>query len=167
MPGGSYLTGKTEIRDYLKKLLPIGSTALDVGAGAGIYSVLIGDHYKMDAVEIWYPNIEVEELNKKYLTVFHADIRTFEFPHKYDLIIMGDIVEHLDIDDAQKSIKKCLNNCQYLMVAVPYRLKQGPIYGNRFECHRQSDLTPEIFNERYPGFKLVVGNDIYGYYINE
>jgi hypothetical protein len=37
---------------------------------------------------------------------------------------------------------------------------------NVHETHLQPDLTPEIFLERYPMMKLLVGDDKYGYYIN-
>ncbi len=167
MPGNSYLYYKEEVCQKLMELCPQGSTALDIGAGAGIYAVFLNRHYVMDAIEIWAPTIESENLKEKYRNIYCGDALDFKFTNCYDLIILGDIVEHLDVDDAQRLIKDCLQNATYVMIAVPYNLPQGPIYGNRHECHRQSDLTKEIFNQRYPGFTRIFGDTFYGYYLNK
>ena len=52
-----------------------------------------------------------------------------------------------------------------MIVAVPYQYKQGIVDDNEYEIHKQDDLTNEIFLERYPFMRLLIGNDIYGYYI--
>jgi hypothetical protein len=41
------------------------------------------------------------KLNEYYRNVFLGNIMTFDFS-KYDYLIMGDIIEHLKIEDAQK-----------------------------------------------------------------
>lgn len=50
------------------------------------------------------------------------------------------------------------------MVAVPYMYEQDAINDNPDEIHKQSDLTPEIFDIRYPGFVPVWQNEFYCYY---
>lgn len=166
MPGVSYPFFKEEICNKLKELCPAGSIALDIGAGAGIYADYLNKHFNMEAIEIWEPTIEIEGLHNKYKEVYCIDALLFQFPYHYDLIILGDVIEHLDVDDAQALIKRCLHNATYVMVAVPYCLSQGPLYGNRYECHRQNLLTPESFNKLYPGFTCLFGNEHYGYYLN-
>ena len=37
-------------------------------------------------------------------------------------------------------------------------------YGNEAEIHRRTGMTPEIFNERYPGFTLVLDYKVHAYY---
>ena len=44
------------------------------------------------------------------------------------------------------------------------RVYEDDIYGNPCERHIQDDLTDELFNERYPGFKLEFAYPDYGYY---
>jgi len=53
-----------------------------------------------------------------------------------------------------------------MIIAVPYLYRQGPMYGNQWEAHLQEDLTPELFDARYPGFRIIhrpVPN--YAYYV--
>jgi hypothetical protein len=52
------------------------------------------------------------------------------------------------------------------MIAVPYMYRQGEWEGNVYETHWQPDLTPEVMALRYPELKLLVGDAVYGYYIN-
>lgn len=165
--GMSYPNFKKEVCQYLKTLNPTGASALDIGAGAGIYGELLSDHYFMYALEIFPPTYEYLKKSKHYRYVYLDDIRTFNFINGFDLIIMGDVLEHLSIEDAKKVIEKCSKYCTYLMVAIPYNYKQGAINGNVAEIHLQDDLTKENFNERYPGFELIFGNDLYGYYLKD
>jgi hypothetical protein len=79
---------------------------------------------------------------------------------------MGDVIEHLPIDNAIALLKKINDNNIYCMVAVPYKMPQGDVGGNEYERHHQDDLTHEIFIERYPMMQLLFNNEHYGYYVN-
>jgi hypothetical protein len=157
----SYPGGKLQVRDFLLQHVPVESTILDVGAGAGVYSDLLTPHgYTLDCVEIFEPNIAKFSLNTKYKSVFLGDARTFDVG-AYDFVIFGDVLEHMEVSDAQKLIaasKKCL-------VAVPFEHKQGVHEGNVNEIHIQDDLTHALVLERYPTLKPLIGNDTYGYYV--
>lgn len=163
--GGSYQIGKEEITQFLKDRLEKGVRILDVGAGGGTYKHYLGDDYTFEAVEVWKESIEV--LNKTYDKVYSIDIRDFSYENDYDLIIFGDVLEHLSVKDAQKVLKKARKHAKAIMVAVPYLYEQEALYGNEAEVHVQSDLTPELFEERYPGFKTVLKYDEYGYYYQD
>ncbi len=84
----------------------------------------------------------------------------------YDYIILGDILEHIVLEDAQKLISDISNNYVKCLVAVPYMFEQGEWYGNIHETHLQPDLTPDNMIIRYPELKHLIGNEFYGYYIN-
>ena len=49
--------------------------------------------------------------------------------------------------------------------AVPFMYPQGEIYGNPYEVHIQEDLTLEVFDQRYPGFKPIFIDSKYAYYV--
>lgn len=136
---------------------------LDVGAGWGKYAKLLPD-YVMDAVEIWQPYVEKELLWKHYRAVFNRDICDFDFDW-YDAIIMGDVLEHIDVSRAQELIKSLLDRCDELYVIVPYEYPQGEVEGNRHEAHLQDDLTPKIMRQRYPELDLIAENGQKGIYI--
>ena len=90
-------TGKREVIEWVCQNFSKGSTCLDVGACDGKWSYLLGDYLIMDGIEIFEPNIVKHNLQKKYRHVFCADIRDFQY-FRYDLIIFGDILEHLTVE---------------------------------------------------------------------
>lgn len=161
----SYSFYKEEVRDYLKSKFKGNAKVLDIGAGCGTYWNLLHNDFKLiDAVEVFKPNIDKYNLKSKYHRVYNINIKDFQYGN-YDIIIFGDIIEHLDINDAQNVLKYALNRCKEIIVAVPYELEQDEVDGNIHEIHKQDDLTPEIMKERYPYLKLLYKNDLYGYYV--
>lgn len=161
--GYSYIQGKKEVKIFLKSFLYPGDKICDIGAGSGTYYYLLGSDYEWTGVDIWHDSIVY--LQDKYDFLYEEDIRTFKYPKTYNLTIFGDIIEHLCVEDAQFCIKNAQRHSKNILIAVPYQLEQDPLYGNEAERHLQSDLTPEIFRQRYPDFKLIheVPN-LYGYY---
>lgn len=161
----SYNFYKEEVRDYLKSKFKGNAKVLDVGAGCGTYWNLLHNDFKLiDAVEVFKPNIDKYNLKSKYHRVYNINIKDFQYGN-YDIIIFGDIIEHLDINNAQNVLKYALNRCKEIIVAVPYELEQDEVDGNIHEIHKQDDLTPEIMKKRYPYLKLLYKNDLYGYYV--
>jgi hypothetical protein len=77
---------------------------------------------------------------------------------------MGDVFEHLTFNEARDLLTRM--NGKRVMIAVPYMYRQGEWEGNVYETHWQPDLTPEVMALRYPELKLLVGDAVYGYYIN-
>lgn len=131
--GYSYPQGKREIKDFLLKRLKPNDKICDVGPGEGTYYNLLGSNFDWTGVEIWHDTVEF--LKNKYNKIYEADIRNFNYPEDYDLIIFGDILEHLSIEDAQRVLKEARKHTKAIMVAVPYCLKQGSLYGNKAETH--------------------------------
>lgn len=164
--GYSYDTGKTKIKKWIMENFSEDISILDIGCGEGGYYKLLQDTNfinRMEAVEACVEGVEAWGIRNMYKEVHVTDIREFEFDH-YDLIIMGDILEHLSVEDAQKVLSYVLPRCNDIIVAVPYELPQGPLHKNEYEAHIQGDLTPENFLERYPDLEPVLIYKSYGYY---
>ena len=151
----SYDIGKAEIVAWVRMHYPKGATCLDVGACDGKWWNLLGDYLVMDAVEVWEPNIRENDLERKYRRVFCADIRRFWYKD-YDLVIFGDVLEHMSVEDAQKVLHWASLMSKDYIIGVPFNYPQDEIYGNPYERHIQDDLTPELFDERYPGHELLL-----------
>lgn len=163
--GGSYQYCKIEIANFLKERFSLGSNILDVGAGCGTYGYYLGAGYNLEAVELWQESIDVLSEHQSYTKVYPVDIRNFKYEKDYDLIIFGDVLEHLTVADAQKVLKEAEKHAAHILIGVPYMLEQEAIYGNEAEVHLQPDLTHKNFKERYPGYNLIIGRfDLYGYY---
>lgn len=163
--GFSYPYGKTEVKEFLLKYLQPKMNILDVGSGGGTYYKLLGPTYQWEAVEIWHPSAEY--CRQFYSQVYEEDITKFSYNKNYDLIIFGDVLEHLPVSEAQKVLQEAEKHTHFILVAVPYLLRQGPLDGNKAEIHIQPDLTPEIFEERYPNFQTIWQSPQYGYYFKE
>ena len=163
----SYAVYKKEITDYLKTIFTKNARILDVGAGEGTYLPFLEDYFtNIEAVEVFKPNIENFHLEERYKKVYNADIKDFKYDF-YDIIIFGDIIEHLDVKEAQDVLKYAYDRCNFMIVAVPYLAPQGIEEGNIYEIHKQPDLTNQVMKERYPYLRNVYRNEKYGYYVKE
>ena len=166
----SYPLYKDSVRNWFLQNVPLDTTILDIGAGCGTYSDLIrGYGYKMDAVEIWEPYINQYGLKNKYGWVYEENVlkMPLDVLGAYDFYILGDVLEHLSVEDAEWLMKFLKFAGKQYLVAVPYVMEQGEYEGNIHETHLQPDLTPEIMLERYPDLELLYGNNFYGYYTNK
>ena len=164
--GSSFIDFKGEIKEYLLKKFPNKETTiLDVGPGEGFYWHVLKDSYhNLDCVEIYGPNIIGNKLEEKYRKTFHSDVCDFKFDH-YDVIIIGDVLEHLSVEKAQRLIERLYDKCDEIVVSVPWLFNQEPIYGNEYEKHLQPDLTPDIMKDRYPQIQPLITNQVVGVYI--
>ena len=158
---------KREVVEWIKQNIPIGSTCLDVGPCDGKWFNLLGNHLTMDAVEIYEPYINVYELYLRYRKVYCGDVYNFKY-NAYDLVLLCDVIEHMPVEKAQQVIEYASHHCKKMIVAVPFLFKQGVMRGNKWEEHIQDDLTPQLFNERYPGFKTIFTIEgKYAYYVKD
>lgn len=144
--------GKPEVCEWIRANFEPDAEILDVGACDGKWKWLLPEYKNMDAVEAFTPN--AERIQFKYRKVINADIYKLVY-QKYDLIIFGDVIEHLEVKQAQEVLEYAKTKCTDMIVAVPFLYPQGAIYGNPYEVHKQPDLTAEVFAERYPGFEVL------------
>lgn len=160
----SYEFFKPEIKRWFLENIPLDRKILDVGCGSAVYSSLLRSAgYRMDAVEIWEPYLEQFHLRDKYDNIFIGDVLNFDI-RLYDVIILGDVLEHIEPEKAIRLIQRIKILNKQCIVAVPYQMEQGEYNGNVYESHLQSDLTYEIMKERYPDLQLLFSNQWYGYY---
>lgn len=163
----SYKFFKPEIKQYFKHHVPASTRILDVGPGIGTYSNLLRElGYSIDCIEIWEPYVHEYNLHDKYDNVHIGNIVDFDIS-EYDYIILGDVLEHIDAEGAQKLINSIIDSGKQCMVAVPYEMEQGEYYGNVHETHLQPDLTHAVMKDRYPQLTELYSNNFYGYYISQ
>lgn len=162
--GTSYPFGKAETIELIQKLYPDKSaTVLDVGPGRGIYRNLLSEkgYSNIDAVEIYEPYIEAFKLRELYRNLYHKNVIDFEY-EKYDVVIFGDVLEHIEVKSAQKVISYAKRHSGLIVVSVPYCLEQIGTQVDGSGDHQQEDLTKELFLERYEGFRLLVEDEKLG-----
>jgi len=155
------------IRTVVLEYLPRRYKILDVGPGIGIYGSNLQD-LNIDAVEIHEPYIEKYKIERYYKNVFVGNILEFNYDD-YDYIIIGDVLEHIPIEPAQKLIKDITSKGIKCLVAVPFICPQDAVDGVESEIHQQSDLTSRIMKSRYPELEIFLTNNFingYAYYTN-
>jgi hypothetical protein len=166
----SYPLYKDSVRNWFLENVPFDKKILDIGAGCGTYSQLLrGYGYKMDAVEIWEPYITQYDLHSKYDIVYKENVLNMPLNilEGYDFYLMGDVMEHMSVEDAQWLLGYLRLKGKKFIVSVPYMMPQDEYEGNKYEIHLQPDLTPDVMKQRYPDLELLYGNEFYGYYINK
>jgi Glycosyltransferase len=133
----SFTEGKDKTAKWYTQIKP--KLVLDVGPGGGTYSQLIQDKLgaKWVGVEIWEPYVQEYNLKNLYDDVIISDIRDFDYNiGSIDLIIAGDIIEHLPYEDAIKVINKFKASCKNFIISIPIApLPQRELYGNINETH--------------------------------
>lgn len=155
------------IKNYIINKFNNQIKILDVGPGAGSNYEMLKQNFKnIDCVEIFEPYVERFKLKDKYKNVYICNILDFENFDEYDLIIMGDVLEHLTVEDSKKILDKIYKSKSDLIVQVPYQYKQGISENNIHEIHIQDDLTKQIMKERYGNYlKLLQIHSYLGVYI--
>lgn len=136
--------------DDLKRVNP--KSILDIGIGFGrnghlcreYLDVMRGNVWKSD----WKVRIDGIEIFEKYIMPHQSFIydnifimNCIDFYYKkwnYDLIIMGDVLEHIEKNRAKLLLDEIIANNKYFILSVPMGdkwLKQGSMYGNDNEAH--------------------------------
>jgi len=155
---GSYVEGKREVTLWIAEHVPDNGTILDVGPCNGVWADFIKTlcpDVQMDAIEIFVPNIAFYDLVHKYRKVYAGDVADFKYDH-YDLVIFGDVLEHMEVEKAQAVLAYAKEHATDYVIGIPFEYEQDAIYGNPWEKHLQPDLTPALFEERYPDHELII-----------
>lgn len=142
--GVSDPTNKPYAEELIARLQP--KTVIDVGAGAGIYAEITrraSPDAHITAIEAWQPYIQQFDLKNKYDEVINADVREVE-SFKADLVIFGDVIEHMSKADAQELWARVSYDAEYAMISLPIvHWHQDAINGNPYEVHVEEDWNTE------------------------
>lgn len=143
---------------------------LDVGPGAGTYAHLMRPHHRAywTGVEAWGPYVGEYSLNDLYDRVIVADVRWIDWRHlkgSVDMAIAGDVLEHMDRQDACDLIDSLKATAKTLLVSIPVlHLDQDAVNGNPFERHVDHWTYEAMLNELGPGVVDTWRGDVLAYY---
>jgi len=134
----------------LTKLTP--SSILDIGVGNGkmgfiardLLDVMLGKRYRkeewkirIDGIEIFAPYIQ-DHQKAIYDTIHIGDaLEIVGSLPAYDLIVISDVLEHFDKENARLLLDRCAVRAKHIMINIPLSEKwtQEDIYGNPHERH--------------------------------
>ena len=138
------------IIDIILRLNP--SSILDIGIGFGKYGFLAREY-----LEIWGENAEYGKFNRRidgiepfeeYVTPCHRyiynniyTIGALEFAKEqnfqYDLVLLIDVLEHLDKNDGSQLLELLLKKNKNVLISTPKKFyPQDAVYKNPYEIHR-------------------------------
>jgi 2-polyprenyl-3-methyl-5-hydroxy-6-metoxy-1,4-benzoquinol methylase len=152
MTGTSAAENLTDLKGFVYLLAqgkPDGFIIMDIGAGQGLYYNVLHDipGVQMEAIEVWEPSVEAFKLREKYAFVWSIDVRNLpDMAYaQTDMVIMGDVLEHLPVEDAVKVFMQAYNSGAWVVVSVPNsHYPQGAIDGNHYEEHLILDPPKEL-----------------------
>ena len=141
--------GKGWIADWYRAEAP--DFTLDVGAGSGTYARLLRPIHRgyWQAVEVWDPYVERFGLLDLYDDVHVENVMAtrHRLKHAPDLILLGDVVEHLELAEAFDVLQWAAATGKHTIVSVPIvHWPQGEIDGNHYETHRHHWTVNEMSN---------------------
>jgi cyclopropane fatty-acyl-phospholipid synthase-like methyltransferase len=142
--------------DYVKKILQKHNprTILDIGAGAGKYAKLkqeVLPNSIITGIEIWKPYIKEFDLNNLYDNLIIDDIRNID-NFNYDMVILGDVLEHMTKEEAKLIWEKILTQAKTAIISIPIcYMPQGHVHGNPYEEHIKDDWSHEEVLETFNG----------------
>lgn len=114
-------------------------TVVDIGPGEATYYDLLADYNgaHWTGIEAWGPYVNQYNLNDKYHKIIVADVNYVkEDVFNVDLVIAGDILEHIKKGECKKLINSILTMSKYFIISIPVlHLDQGAYEGNWFEEH--------------------------------
>lgn len=146
---------------------------LDVGIGNGIYGALVynyaevfmGRRPRIVGVEPWqaYDN----HLWRVYDEIHLKPLQEFTTSHKFELIILADVIEHMSLKEGHRQIRRLqgmLSPGGVLIVSTPaVFVAQGAYKGNVYEEHKCL-WTPEKFKahgfKKVPEYKTLFGEEM-------
>ncbi|WP_238916668.1 methyltransferase domain-containing protein [Clostridium sp. YIM B02555] len=137
--------------DLIKTIKP--KSVLDIGVGFGRWGILCREFLDVWEGRIfreaWKTKIDGIEIFEKSIDNYHRDFYNniyigdaYEIVNdnfnKYDLIIMGDVLEHFDKEQGKELLNRCIQYGSNVMLNVPLgeHWEQDALYDNEYECHR-------------------------------
>lgn len=151
MPTSTYAHINTVVK-YLEEVRP--ASVLDIGLGNGkmgfiardLLDVMLGERarredwrVRIDGIEV-FPDYIQDHQRAIYDDIHIGDaLDVIDRLGQYEMIIIGDVLEHFDRDRAIAFLDKAsLHATKAILLSIPLGEKwtQGDIYGNDYERHR-------------------------------
>ena len=128
---------------------------LDVGTGRGLLIDYLYNGFvaaDVDGIEVWEPYIQEFNLRGKYNNLFVMDCREFTQWLNYDVVMFGDVLEHMPKEDAVQIWNAAEGTHRYISIPTVY-CPQGHEHGNPYEAHVTDDWTHKEVLETFSGIK--------------
>ena len=147
------------------------ATVLDMGCGEGFYRHRLAPCLpgaRWIGVEVWEPYIREFELASHYDKIIQSDARDVDFAQlkTVDLVIFGDMLEHMPKEDAVLLVQRALAASAMVLISIPVvEYPQEEIHGNPYERHVKDDWNHYEVMSSFAGVSAFMIHDHIGVYI--
>lgn len=163
--------GKDVALSWYREIAP--REVIDVGAGSGTYAKLMRTDPEVEkdrtwlAVEAWQPYVEQFGLAQLYDLVVIKDARKSKLGGlTADLVIFGDVLEHMTHDEARALLAKARSVAANILVSIPVlHLDQDDVGGNPYERHIDHWTYEAMREELADGLVKTWWGDVLAYYL--
>ncbi len=129
---------------------------VDIGVGNGclfnIFGPSVPDSF-WTGVEAWAPYVNEFGLDQRYDKIFVSDARVFDLTlvDGSDVILFGDVLEHMTAGEACRLVDRALDRCRFAYMSIPIgHWPQDAVGGNPFERHVDLDWTQRLVEQVFP-----------------
>ena len=141
MPTSFNHTDEYFISDLKEIIKP--SICFDVGTGYGKRGRIVKSLYpdcKIIGFEFFkkYVDEKKEELKRYYNNIYICDFYDWiqkNVDWKADLIVFGDVLEHILKSRVYDILDMCLNRCRWIVIITPVGIRQNNVQDNIKEAH--------------------------------
>lgn len=170
----------TFVISLVRSIYPVPKSILDIGIGYAKWGHLFREYFDIIKAEDdfsfyqkenWQTTIDGIEGYEPYITPMHKYLynniylgNMLEIINQvgnYDLIFIGDVIEHVAKDDGIRFLKNCLNKANSaLIVTTPaIEVEQGALCDNDYENHK-AHYTRKDFNKVAKNITTVTKGDV-------
>lgn len=164
MPKEDWIKNNVQHIFEQKNLYPVNKirTVLDVGCGLSLKSQYIDAEFRV-GIDIYFPYLKKIGSKVPYVAV-NADalqIGNLFLPHSFDLVLLLDIIEHLQKDDSMRLLSLAEKIARVAVIIetpkgyIPQNIDILGFDGHTYQTHRSS-WEPEEFIAQ--GYKVVLRN---------
>lgn len=140
-------SGKSYIRSIIDRVKH--ERMLDIGCGSGTYAKMFPDAH-WTGVEVWEPYIEEFKLKDLYQKLVISDARELNFSERYDVAMLGDVLEHMEKAEAKALFDRVRKVADTVIVSIPIgHYPQDEYNGNPYEKHVTDNWTDEEFRATF------------------
>ncbi len=159
--------GKETALGWYQQIAP--KTVVDIGAGCGTYAKIMRTEPRTDhwtGIEAWQPYLGQFDLPALYDEILVADARHLSWPtYQADLVIAGDVLEHMTSVDAAQLISRIQFAAKNLIVSIPVlHLPQDAVNGNPHERHIDHWHAAQMARQLGPGVVDSWVGDVLAYF---
>ncbi len=162
--------GKDTALAWYEQIRP--RSVIDIGAGSGTYARALRSRSpwkgRWTAVEVWEPYVDRFGLRGLYNGIVTEDARRLSAAfYRADLVLAGDVLEHMTRADAVALLIKIRTRAANLIVSVPVlHLDQEAVHGNPYERHVDHWTADQMRTElaRYGTLRAEWVGDVLAYW---